>query len=134
MSSGAAAAPSRLSSSAAAAAPTTSPASELADSESSECPQPKRSVASAEGLVVGYSPGTPMPLPHGKMYPIMSSPSPSMNRYAVCMCGSSHGGSAYGFPDAHVTAGLGVPPQSPLAFGSGHGMSSGPRKLRRYVK
>src|SRR5205807_10534165 len=114
-----------------AAPPMTLAASELAASESSECPQPKRSVLFADGLLTGYSPGTPTPLPHGKMYPTMSSARPSMNRYAVCMCGMSHGGSAYGLPLAHVTAGFGRPPQARLELGSGPGMSCGPRKLRR---
>src|SRR5213592_4891464 len=40
-----------------------SAACELADSESSEWPQPKRSVPSAPGLFTGSSPGTPTPFP-----------------------------------------------------------------------
>ena len=47
------------------------------------------------------SPGTPTPLPRGKMYPVMSSARPSTNRYGVCMCVITHvgrGKSGWGSP------------------------------------
>ena len=67
----------------------------LTASESSEWPQPNRSVPLAVGFLTTCWPGTPASLPSGKMYPIMSLSRPSKNRHGVCMYGSGHAGIAY---------------------------------------